>query len=69
MALEEIDNCVLRHLKQAIVSEHEGKNSSDGLIVGRMKKPYSIHHLHTEHPPVLSAPSTPQLTWEQTDLS
>lgn len=28
----------------------EGENSSDGLIVKRVKKPHSIHHLHTAHP-------------------
>ena len=31
----------------------EGKSGQDGLIVGRMKTPHSIHYLHAEHPGVL----------------
>lgn len=34
----------------------EGRNRGDILIVRRIQKPFSIHHLHTEHPWVLVAP-------------
>lgn len=47
---------MLRHLKQAVVSGCEEESSSDGLNVGRIKNPHSIHHRHTQHPWVLARP-------------